>query len=56
MKTFKTKTYSFPVIIEESKDGFYAECPVLEACYTQGDSYEEATKNIREVIDLCLAT
>jgi len=32
-----------------------AECPALKACYTQGRTYEEAIKNIRDVITLCLA-
>ena len=32
-----------------------AECPALKACYTQGRTYEEAIKNIRDVIALCLA-
>lgn len=48
------KTLSLPVIIEKDKDGYYAECPSLEGCYTQGDSYEEALKNIKDVILLCL--
>ena len=31
-----------------------AECPALRACYTQGKTYEEAIKNIKDVIALCL--
>ena len=42
-----------PIIVEKDEDGFYVvECPVLEGCYTQGSSLDEALKNIREVIDL----
>ncbi|MDO8599878.1 MAG: type II toxin-antitoxin system HicB family antitoxin, partial [bacterium] len=36
-------------------DGFYVvECPILSGCYTQGNTIDEALKNIREVIELCL--
>lgn len=44
------KTYRFPYLIEQDEDGFYAVCPALEGCSTQGDSYEEAVKNITEAI------
>ena len=42
----------FPVIIEKDKDGYYATCPSLAGCSTQGDSYEEAIKNIKDAIRL----
>jgi predicted RNase H-like HicB family nuclease len=42
-----------PVIIERDENGvFVAECPVLKGCYTQGETLEEAMKNIREVIQM----
>lgn len=45
----------FPVFIEKDEDGFYVvECPVFSGCYTQGKTLDEALKNIREVIELCL--
>jgi predicted RNase H-like HicB family nuclease len=44
--------YVFPVVIERDGDGYYAVCPALQGCYTQGDTYEEALKNIEEVIQL----
>jgi len=56
-KTFltKIKNSQFPVIIEKDKDGFYVvECPIFRGCYTQGRTLDEALKNIREVIELCL--
>jgi predicted RNase H-like HicB family nuclease len=50
------RTYAFQVVMEQDEAGFFvAECPALRACYTQGRTYEEAIKNIREVIALCLA-
>lgn len=45
----------FPVVVEKDEDGFYVvECPVLEGCCTQGKTLDEALKNIREVIEMCL--
>jgi predicted RNase H-like HicB family nuclease len=43
------------VVIEQDEDGVYiAICPALEGCYTQGDTFEEAMTNIRDVIQICL--
>jgi len=49
------KTHQLPIIIEKDEDGFYTvECPIFSGCYSQGKTIDEALKNIREVIDLCL--
>jgi predicted RNase H-like HicB family nuclease len=41
--------------MEKDENGFYVvECPVLEGCYTQGKTIDEALKNIREVIEMIL--
>ncbi|MBI3631353.1 MAG: type II toxin-antitoxin system HicB family antitoxin [Candidatus Staskawiczbacteria bacterium] len=43
-----------PVIVEEAEEGGYIVfCPLFEGCYTQGETIEEALKNIKEVILLC---
>jgi len=48
--------HEFQVVVEQDEASFFvAECPALKACYTQGRTYEEAIKNIRDVIGLCLA-
>jgi predicted RNase H-like HicB family nuclease len=44
--------YRFSVIIEKDKDGYFAFCPELQGCYTQGDTYEEALENIKDAIRL----
>ena len=44
--------YRFAVVIEKDQDGYYAYCPVLQGCYTQGDTYEDAVANIEEAIRL----
>lgn len=42
-----------PVFVEKDEDGFYVvECPVLEGCYSQGESLDEALANIRDVVRL----
>jgi predicted RNase H-like HicB family nuclease len=47
--------HQLPILIEKDEDGIYVvECPVFSGCYTQGKTIDEALKNIREVIDLCL--
>jgi len=44
--------YRFPVIIEKDKNGYFAFCPELQGCYTQGNSYEETLRNIKDAISL----
>ena len=48
------KTYRFSVIVEKDKDGYFAFCPELQGCYTQGDTYEEVLANIKDAIYLHL--
>ncbi len=38
--------------IGHDEDGYWAECPELQGCYTQGDTYEETVQNLREAITL----
>ena len=44
------------VVIEKDENGYYAYCPQLEGCQTQGDSLEEVLSNIKEAIELYLET
>ena len=44
--------YKFSVVIEKDSDGYFASCPELQGCYTQGDTYEEVTENIKDAIRL----
>jgi predicted RNase H-like HicB family nuclease len=44
--------YRFSVVIEKDKEGYFAFCPELQGCYTQGDTYEEALENIKDAIHL----
>ena len=51
-----SKPYKVNVIIEKDENGYYAYCPELEGCQTQGDSLEEVLVNIKEAIELYLET
>lgn len=45
------QTYRFPVIVEEDESGGYVvECPSFQGCYSQGETYEQAMANIRDLI------
>jgi len=44
--------FRLSVVIEKDSDGYFAFCPELQGCYTQGDSYEEAMENIEDAIRL----
>jgi predicted RNase H-like HicB family nuclease len=44
------------VVIEQDEHGFYAWCPELRGCQSQGSTVEETLSNIREAIELYLET
>ena len=46
------KNYKISVVVEKDEDGYYAYCPELQGCYSQGETYEEAIENIRDAIKL----
>ncbi len=49
------KVKNFKVIIEQDEDGiFVADVPAIPGCFTQGKTYEETIRGIKEVIQLCL--
>lgn len=50
------KEYELPVVIEydSEEDVYLADCPVLQGCYTDGQTYEEALTNIRDAMRLCI--
>ena len=49
-------SYKVSVIIEKDEYGYYAYCPELDGCQTQGDSLEETINNMKEAIELYLET
>jgi predicted RNase H-like HicB family nuclease len=42
----------FNAIFEKDEHGYFAYVPALKGCVSQGDTFEEALKNIREAIEL----
>lgn len=49
-------TRKVSVVIERDTYGYYAWCPELKGCQSQGKTLEEALANIREAIELFLET
>ncbi len=48
------KKLMFEVVIEKDKEGYFAYCPALQGCYTQGETYEETLDHIKDAIRLHL--
>ncbi len=44
------------MVIEKDEHGFYAWCPELKGCQSQGETLEQAMANIKEAIELYLET
>lgn len=44
------------IIIEKDKFGYYAYCPEMKGCHSQGDSLEQTLENIKEAVELYLET
>ena len=49
-------SYKVSIVIEKDEHGYYAYCPELEGCQSQGDSVEEVIANIKEAVELYLET
>jgi predicted RNase H-like HicB family nuclease len=49
-------SYKVSVIIEKDEYGYYAYCPEFEGCQTQGETFEDVMKNIKEAIELYVET
>ena len=49
-------SYKVSTVIEKDEHGYYAYCPELEGCQTQGKTWEEVVENIREATELYLET
>jgi antitoxin HicB len=57
MKRRSPKTLSYSVFYEQAPEGGYvALVPALPGCHTQGESLEETERNVKEAIELYLAS
>ena len=51
----KLKVYNFPVLIEQSEEGWYiAIVPDIPGCYTQGKTIDQAIERVKEAIEVCI--
>jgi predicted RNase H-like HicB family nuclease len=52
------KFYSFQILIEKEPedDGYLAYVPTLPGCFSNGRTIEEAKRNIREAVELHIAS
>ena len=48
--------YRLSAVIESDEHGYFAYCPELPGCFSQGESYEEASANVQEAITLYIET
>jgi predicted RNase H-like HicB family nuclease len=49
------KPMKFVITLDRNEDGvWFAECPSIPGCVSQGESCEEALENIREAVADCL--
>ncbi len=48
--------YRITAVIEKDSNGYYAYCPELKGCQSQGDTFETAQANIQEAIALYIET
>jgi predicted RNase H-like HicB family nuclease len=55
VKRRNTKALSYSIYYEQAPEGgFVASVPVLPGCHTQGETLEEAERNIKEAIAVYL--
>jgi len=44
--------YRFAIVVEQDEQGYFAYCPELQGCYTQGETFEEVIENIKDAVKL----
>lgn len=44
--------YKVTAIIEHDEHGYYAYCPELRGCQSEGESFDDALSGIQEAIEL----
>ncbi len=48
------RRFQLTAAVEKDRFGYVASCPQLQGCYTQGRTYEEVVRNVRDAIRLHL--
>jgi predicted RNase H-like HicB family nuclease len=55
METKNAGIIHLPILVEQDEDNIYiVSCPAFKGCHSYGKTVDEALKNIKEVIGLCL--
>ena len=49
-------SYKFNILFQKDKDVYFAFCPELKGCHSQGDTFEETQNNIKEAVELYVET
>ena len=39
---------------KQSNGSYFAICPEIKGCFTQGDTYEEAAANLKELVEITI--
>ncbi|MBI3274159.1 MAG: type II toxin-antitoxin system HicB family antitoxin [Candidatus Colwellbacteria bacterium] len=57
MRKLKQKIYQYTAVFELNEEGGYTvTVPALPGCITEGNTFEEATKNVKEAATLYVET
>ncbi len=51
-RIWKRQDMKVSIVIERDRQGYYAYCPELQGCHTQGASLDEVLENIKEAVEL----
>lgn len=46
--------YTASIVVEKNEEGYYAWCPHLKGCQTQGDTLEETLAHAKEAVEVYL--
>lgn len=52
----KVMNYKVNIVFEKDEHGYYVYAPELPGCHSQGDTFEEASANMKEALELYLET
>ena len=51
------KVQLYPIIIEYMEEGgYYAECPLIQGCHVEGETYAEAIENLQDALQIIIAS
>ena len=42
------------ICTKQSNGSYFAICPEIKGCFTQGDTYEQAIENLKELVEITI--